>query len=322
LYIFFEGEIIELVKNWPKDKLIEQILSVQERTSLNLPRKEDYVRLPNIDYHAVIEPYDACVGGDQLAIIDFRKYAIDDNHPIDDMILDAKKSGKHDYAARLEKNLDMIGIWISDALGHDLGASIPNTYLHGALQMGLDYELMLHGEVTADLFRRLNMKFYDRLQADYLTEKPYVTMLYGEIYNDGKFRFLSAGHPLPIIFSNEYNKIISLNHDSFNISTPLGVIPWDFPMRTKNFSHEYKTKDNYPINEVNLLGMGDILILHTDGLSEQKDGEMNFCENRLEQVLREVKTGTAKEIYTKIRIELESYCPPSDDLTLVVMKKI
>ena len=313
---------IELIKDWPKDKLVKQVLRVQERTSLNLPRREDYARLSNIDYYAVIEPYDGCMGGDHLAIIDFKRYLVDDNRTIADMVSDARKSGRHEYASVLEKNLDAMGIWITDALGHDISASVPNTYLHGIFQTGIDYELLLHGEITADLFKRMNRKFYERLQAEYLTEKPYVTMLYGEIHNDGKFRFLSAGHPLPMIFSNKYDKLIHLDHGTFRTSTPLGILPKDYHADTQNFSHEYMTKKVYPVNEINLLGKGDILILHTDGLSEQKNGEMNFCDSRLEQVLKDVKTGTAKEIYWQIRQELEKYHPPSDDLTIVLIKKI
>jgi len=314
---------IKLIKDWPRDKLVKQVLRVQERTALNLPRKEDFARLPNIDYFAKIEPHDACVGGDHLAIIDFKNYLVNDTYTIADMARDARKSGRHDYAATLEGNLDAMGIWIADAQGHDISASIPNTYLHGQFQIGIDYELFLHAQITADFFRRMNRKFYNWLQAEYLIVKPYVTMLYGEIHNDGRFRFIPLGHPGPAIFSNKYDKLVHLSSDAFDSSTPLGVLPSEYHADTQNFdTQHHMTKANFPVNEITLLGMGDILILYTDGLTEQKNGEMNFYESRLEQVLKKAKTGTAKEIYANIREELESYCPPSDDLTMVVIKKM
>ena len=301
------------IREWSKDDLAEELLYLQEVGSLVLPR--NYPKLPGIDYYASIEPYRGSVGGDHVMLVNFRKYNLKQK------IAEARKSGNLTLAERLEKNLDSFGILIADVSGHMIGNNIVVNYLHGALKTGIVYELRHKGEITQELFEIINSDLYIHLQPD-LKVKPYTTLLYGEVHGDGRFRFLSAGHPPPIIFSNEFNKIQRLDSDHLKASTPLGVLPGKFSIDTEYFEPLGITNGGFDVNEIHLLGHGDIMLLYTDGLTEHKDGTSRFKDTRLENILIETKSESAKEICETIKKELYSFCPPEDDLTLAVIKKV
>ncbi|MEK6974578.1 MAG: PP2C family protein-serine/threonine phosphatase, partial [Nanoarchaeota archaeon] len=224
----------------------------------------------------------------------------------------------------LSKNLNSFGILIADVSGHMITDNLLVNKLDSAFMTSVAYQLEHVGEITAGLFGKLNTHFYNFMRADHVSKIPFITCLYGEIHGNGKFRFISAGHPPPIVFSNKFDKIVKIDEDLTKTSTPLGVLPSKYSIYGERFDPNFKTKPKYDINEINLLGQEDILILYTDGLIEQKDGRINFADSKLEQVLREHKSEGAKEIYDAILKELkelEAFAPITDDITLVVIKK-
>ena len=75
------------------------------------------------------------------------------------------------------------------------------------------------------------------------------------------------------------------------------------------------------MNEWTLMGAGDILLLHTDGFSDHRDGDVNYVPARLEQTLRAVKHLSAREIYEAIITDLVAFADPNDDVSLVVIKR-
>jgi serine phosphatase RsbU (regulator of sigma subunit) len=107
-------------------------------------------------------------------------------------------------------------------------------------------------------------------------------MIYGEIQNNGDFRFISAGHPLPLIFSNEYNEIVNIDNLKLINSTPIGTLPSQSDIDGDDMKSILGFKHKYSVNTLNVMSPGDILILYTDGFSEQQDGELNYIEDRLE----------------------------------------
>ena len=305
---------IKPIKEWPKDELVEELLHLQEVSSLVLPR--DYPRLPGIDYHVSIEPFRGCVGGDHVMLINFRKYKLKQK------IAEATKSCNTALAEKLKKNLDAFGILIADVAGHMIGSSVIVNYLHGAFKTGFIYEFKHNGEVTPELFEIISSDLYNHMQPDYLQVKPYTTLQYGEIHSDGRYKWLSAAHPPPFIFSNKYNEIRKLGSDHTKASTPLGVLPGKFSIDTEHFISPDITNGKFDVNEIQLLGHGDIMLLYTDGLIEHSDGTSGFRDTGLENILRETKDKSAKEICEAIKKGLYSFCPPEDDLTLVVIKKV
>ena len=270
--------------------------------------------MANIDYFATVEPYKGCVGGDYLTIINF------DHYGIKQKIQQAKKSGNHNLATTLGKNLDSFGIAIGDVSGHMITDSLMVTYLDATFRALVDGEIERHGEVTAGILKKLNQLLYRHIKPEFLKKKPYTTLLYGEVHNDGRFRHISAGHPGPILFSNEHNRIEKLTEDHKKASTPLGVFPSNYHADTGHFGMRHAV-DKVNVNELHLLMPGDMMILHTDGLTEQRGGDLSFADSRLEDVLREVKQEPAKGVHDAIKRELFAFCPPDDDLTIAVIKR-
>ena len=71
------------------------------------------------------------------------------------------------------------------------------------------------------------------------------------------------------------------------------------------------------------MGRGDILILFTDGFTEQQNGELNYTTFRLEKNLRVFKHFSAKETFQSIKEDFKAYCNfPDDDATMIIIKKI
>jgi sigma-B regulation protein RsbU (phosphoserine phosphatase) len=74
------------------------------------------------------------------------------------------------------------------------------------------------------------------------------------------------------------------------------------------------------------LGVGDILVLFTDGVSEamNEKGE-DFTEDRLLEVVRHSKGGTSQEIINSVLAGVEEHVrgtPQSDDITLLVLRSL
>jgi serine phosphatase RsbU (regulator of sigma subunit) len=69
------------------------------------------------------------------------------------------------------------------------------------------------------------------------------------------------------------------------------------------------------------MGMGDVLLLYTDGLSEHSRNHETYVPQHLEGRMREVKHGTAREIYQSIREHVMAFASAGDDVSLVVIKR-
>jgi serine phosphatase RsbU (regulator of sigma subunit) len=70
------------------------------------------------------------------------------------------------------------------------------------------------------------------------------------------------------------------------------------------------------------MGEGDILLLHTDGITEHRRGNDDYYfPARLEQTIREVKQRTAEEIFDAVMADMLAFAQPSDDVSLVVIKR-
>ena len=80
-------------------------------------------------------------------------------------------------------------------------------------------------------------------------------------------------------------------------------------------------KEQYELNEWTLMSSGDILLLCTDGVSEHANRNEDYAPKRLETAIRGSKNGTAREIFEAVRDDLVAFARPSDDVTLVVIKR-
>ena len=136
-------------------------------------------------------PFNGILGGDHIIFVDFKR-----RYNLDARIEAALTRGQVEVARRLRQNKDRVGILVADSAGHDMTDAVLAAMLHQAFLTGVLYELENEGHVTAKLFEVLNTRF-----AQSSSVNKFLTMIYGEISNDGTFRFISAGHPKPLIFS-------------------------------------------------------------------------------------------------------------------------
>src|SRR5439155_17175388 len=135
------------------------------------------------------------------------------------------------------------------------------------------------GHVTKRLFENLNTRFYHS-SADH----KFVSLIYGEISDDARFRFLSAAQPVPLVFSNRHDRFMDVSEDLCVSYPPLGMLPsLHVTDRNRTTSSILGFKDDYKMNQWVLMGEGDILLLHTDGLVEHRSGDDDYCPRHLER---------------------------------------
>jgi serine phosphatase RsbU (regulator of sigma subunit) len=251
------------------------------------------------------------LGGDHLTFLDFdRRYDL--NHRIELAELEHRPQ----VARHLAANRDRIGVLVADVAGHQMTDALVAAMLHQAFLTGVLYELDRFGEVTTRLFENLNTRFFRSLSL-----RKFVTLTYGEVSRSGAFRFLLAGSPRPLVFSAEFDRIVTIAEDRLVGVFPLGMFPSEDDVDIARNLGALHYKPRYTVNEVNLMGPGDILLLMTDGLSDHERGSESYVPSRLEGVLREVKGESATEIFCAITDSAVSFAPPTDDLSLVVVKR-
>ena len=218
---------------------------------------------------------------------------------------------------RLEGNRHRAGILLADVAGHQTTDATLHIGLHHAFLTGVLYELDIHGEITPRLFENLNSRFFQT--ANYT---KYITMLYGEISADGTFKFISAGHPAPVIYSREFGRLVDIEPDLMRTYYPIGMFPSEDSVDRERLGSAYMLKKRYTVNTLRLLSPGDILVLFTDGLQEADGEDEPPRPHRLERVLREVHDRPARDICDAIRQDLSLAAEPQgDDISVVIVKR-
>jgi len=277
-----------------------------------IPLPGDIPGIENIDIFGQSRQLGGLIGGDHIIYIDFNR-----RFDLDERVREAREAGKQEVAEKLERNRTRAGLLVADVSGHQITDALLSAMLHQAFLLGVQYELDSFGEITTNLFENISNRFY---QSSAISK--FITMIYGEISSSGDFRFISAGHPVPIVFSHEYNKIVKISSDRLTGFFPIGTRPSlnqiDFKKRIGEPGH----LERYDFHRISLLGKGDIMLLYTDGLLDHANAEDNpFFPCLLELSLRKIKDLTAREIYFRLIEDMLSFGEPGDDLTLVIVKK-
>jgi serine phosphatase RsbU (regulator of sigma subunit) len=209
------------------------------------------------------------------------------------------------------------GILVADVSGHSLTDASLAARLHDAFLSCVLYELDIYGTITPRVFETLNIRFYNSTSVH-----KFITMIYGEVSENSTFRFISAGHPTPIVFSNEFNRLVDIAPDRFAVFPPLGTQPPEYHVDGgKLMDNPLGYKKKYEINEISLMGSGDIMIVNSDGLSEYISADGSSFISHLEKMLKSVKHLGAIEIGSAIKEAIFAFGTPSDDITYVVIKK-
>ena len=291
--------------------LTGELKNFQEIAKYILPLPGEIPTLSGIEVYGGVIPFNGVCGGDHLIYVDFKK-----RFDIDARIKHATEKGRPDIVANLERIRRMAGIVILDVSGHHATDTLLAAMLHQAFLLGAIYEIDMYGQITKRLFENINTRFYNSSSLN-----KFVTMIYGEISEECTFRFLSAAHPSPVVFSSQHDRFMEVSEDLCTSFAPIGTLPSDNVIDRNRSKSVLGYKDQYELNEWRLMGAGDILLLYTDGLTDHvRNGEAYFPRH-LEQKMREVKHLSARAIFEAIRSHFLEFAYLSDDASFVVIKR-
>lgn len=297
----------ELEERWRG--LADELDNFQQIAARLLPSPGEVPRIAGIDIAGRSIPLNGVVGGDHILYIDFSR-----RYDLDQRIDDAQREGRDAVARKLARLRDRAGILVADVAGHRVTDALIAAMLHQAFLVGANYELDLFGEITTRLFEHINTRFYKTNQIS-----KYFTMVYGEISSTGQFRFLSAAHRPPSIWSREFGRIMTVSAERLVSFPPVGMLPSRHDPDTPREPSLYGYKKRYEVNEINLMAAGDVLLLSTDGLTDHDDGA--FFPARVEALLNDRRDASAGEICAAIEDAVLSGPSPEDDISFVAIKK-
>ncbi len=289
-----------------------EIINFQKIAKNIKPSPGEIPEINGLDIYGETIPLLGEVCGDHIIYVDFAK-----RFNLQERIKRAESDSKIEVINKLKELKEKAGILLSDVSGHSITDYLLNAMLHQAFLVGASYELTMFGEITIDLFETINQRFHQSSSID-----KFITLLYGEIQSNGEFRFISAAHPLPVVFSNEFNRIVNIDSHNFINFVPIGTLPSEADIDNKNTKSIFGYKTKYSLNNINVMGRGDILLLFSDGFTDQKNGELNYVRDRLEQQLVVSKHLSSKEIFHRIKEDFINYCGiPDDDATMILIKR-
>jgi serine phosphatase RsbU (regulator of sigma subunit) len=291
------------------DALAKELENFQDIANQLLPEPGDVPRLRGIDVWGGTRALSGAVGGDHIIYVDFKQ-----RYDLDARIARAEAKAQSDVVDGLRRCQRKAGIAVLDVSGHQMTDALLAAMMHQAFLLGALYELDRYGQITTRLFENLNTRLYRSSGAH-----KFVALLYGEVSEDGTFRFLSAGQPFPWVFSHRENRFVTVESDRRLSAPPIGIQPSLNVIDHSTNESPFGFKEQYQVNEWSPLGAGDILLLYTDGLSEHADDR--YFPGGVERVVREHKDHSAREIYEAIMADALGFDAPSDDMTLVVVKR-
>jgi serine phosphatase RsbU (regulator of sigma subunit) len=274
-------------------------------------------RVPGIDLYGITIPYNGMVGGDLISYVNFQE-----RFDLEERLRSAAAQGQEAKAQALQRLKRTGGILVADVAGHEFVDAMRALMLHQAFHTAALYEMDLNGEITVHLFEQVNARFLKsvtlrNLEAD--RDRPgFITLVYGEISHTGRFRFFSAGHPPPLVYSREYDCFVDISPDRLVGYPPIGLQPGEDHADARNYERALGYKKHYTVNELNLMGQGDILLLYTDGLLDLFSA---FTVNHLQQTVSQARGGSASEICDAILAQRHAIAEQTDDLSLVIIKR-
>jgi len=214
---------------------------------------------------------------------------------------EAAKEVGGDYYDFVEVDKNRMGVVVADVSGKGVPGSLVMTMIRTALRTEAKGR-----DSAADVLSRVN----DFVLGD-IRKGMFVTLFY-MILDSRKRRvtFASAGHNPLILYRNLTKKTYYLNPKGF----PVGI-----SLTEKDLFRRSIEDDTIQLTK------GDILICHTDGITEAMNSKRElFGEERLLRVIRDYGHLRAKEFVEKLREELISFTEgqiQNDDITLVVIKE-
>ncbi len=196
-----------------------------------------------------------------------------------------------DYFDVVELDSNRTAFIIADVSGKGLGAALVTTMLQGALS-GLAV-----GQQAADVFAYVN-----RFLCAHSRVERYATVFFGILDTAGRFEFINAGHPSPLLLRDGRAES-AFPAECF----PVGLIP-DATFKSSAF----------------VLQPGDTLVLFSDGVTEARSPEdEEFSTARLKDVVTRYASASLQELQDNILnavVEFTRGAGQADDVTLLLVR--
>lgn len=196
-----------------------------------------------------------------------------------------------DYFDVMELDSNRTALIIADVSGKGLGAALVTTMLQGALT-GLAI-----GQQGADVFAHVN-----RFLCAHSRLERYATVFFGILDTAGRFEFINAGHPSPLLLRDGRAES-AFPAECF----PVGLIP-DATFKSSAF----------------VLQPGDTLVLFSDGVTEAKSPvDEEFSTARLKDVVTRHASAPLQELQDNILnavVQFTCGAGQADDVTLLLVR--
>lgn len=187
-----------------------------------------------------------------------------------------------------------LGVVIGDVSGKGIPASLFMTTVCGALR----FFALPEASPEETLFN-LNVKLTRESST-----KLFVTLFYSIFDVENKVMTYSNGGHLPVLYLSGNNPVKLLDVED---GYPIGLLESSYSEGQVNYSKD------------------DIFVFYTDGVTEARNRSEMYGQERLLDVVRKNKGGSAKEILSAIEKDVRKFEPKSrqsDDITLIVVKII
>lgn len=185
---------------------------------------------------------------------------------------------------------------MADVTGKGVPAALLVSTLHASLRAYIQSDTDL-----SDLTAKLNNLVFENSP----TERFITFFIMILDCSEHTITYVNAGHNFPYLLRPQSEDIIELEASGL----PLGMLG--------NMSYESK--------QINL-GRDDVLALYTDGVTEAMDkSKQQYSEERLKRALKNSLVAPARQIKDDILEDVRAFIgqePPSDDLTLLVLKQV
>jgi len=182
-------------------------------------------------------------------------------------------------------------ILIADVSGKGLGAALLTTMLQGALSG------MTLGADPARVFNHINHFLCGHSEVG-----RYATMFFGILERNGRFEFINAGHPPPLLLRG--GEVTNLSNEG---STPVGLFD----------EAEYVAFEEH-------LQPGDVLALFSDGITEAMDSDRElYGVARLRDALAGQGGAALDDLQKTVLKSVETFtrgASQADDLTLLLVR--
>lgn len=200
-----------------------------------------------------------------------------------------------DYFDFIERPSGRLAFALGDVSGKGAGAALMMMVLRATVHSATSQK----DSDVVDIMSQTNTAMFHNSP-----EQAYVTFFLGDLAPDtGELLYVNAGHIPPVVYRADSGEVERLETGG----TVLGmfeVAPFE----------QGKSQ----------LGVGDILIVFTDGISESwgADGE-EFGEDRLGEVVKKNAKLSASDLMDIILKEVDAFATgrPTDDRTLIVVKR-